>query len=41
MTKNTKDYACDLLRLIPPVARTKDFLKLYQEAILTVKGYGN
>ena len=36
--QNTKDYACDLLRLIPPVARTKDFLKLYQEAILTVKG---
>ena len=36
--KNTKDYACDLLRLIPPIVRTERFLDLYKDAILAAKG---
>ena len=36
--QKTKDYACDLLRLIPPSARTRKFLELYKDAILAAKG---
>ena len=39
--QKTKDYACDLLRLIPPIARTKKFLDLYKDAILAAKGTAN
>ena len=39
--QKTKDYACDLLRLIPPIARTKKFLDLYKDAILAAKGTTN
>jgi hypothetical protein len=38
MEPEAKNYARDSLRLIPPTARTKKFLRLYKEAIYVVRG---